>query len=251
MTFIVRIRNEEATLARSIRSLVCLTIPHEIILVLHCCTDRSPEIAADLASENPHIRIVAYATPISRPGYENTVTDASSDHSFVQYSNWCMAKARYPWVFRWDADFVMTQPLTEYINGSRWVPQNARIALSARNATHSNCEYYIHPSTVRIIKHVFWEYPVFPPDVKTLHLYDQMHIVHLSELSDLKSYWKERPWFEVWDTPEALIVRERYAKLVEAFGPEPQGLARASNPECTAFFNRIISKTPTGINLYA
>ena len=107
ISFIVRIRNEEKVLARSIRSLVSLTIPHEIILILHQCTDKSPEIAATLATENPHVRILTYNHTVSRAGYETLATDASSDHSFVRYSNWCREQARHPWMFRWDADFVI------------------------------------------------------------------------------------------------------------------------------------------------
>ena len=140
ISFIVRIRNEEATLTRSVRSLISLTIPHEIVLILHRCTDRSPSIAFGLAKENPHVRIVTYDHVVSRAGYETLVTDAKSDHSFVQYSNWCAEQAQYPWMFRWDADFVMTRPLLDYINLQEWTPKNMRIGLTSKNKTHENQE---------------------------------------------------------------------------------------------------------------
>jgi glycosyltransferase involved in cell wall biosynthesis len=251
LSFIVRIRNEEATLARSIRSLTCLTVPYEIILILHCCTDRSSEIAAELFNENPHVRIAVYDKSISRAGYETAVTDATSEHSFVTYSNWCMSKARYPWIFRWDADFVMTRPLLEYINIQEWTARPVRISLVARNGTHENREYYIHPSTIRTTKHVFWENTGFPEEMFAYHLPPSHHILHLSELDDIKPYWKESPWFETDDSPEAIQVKERYTKLVAEFGPEPCGMARASNPECNDIFYRITTANPEYVNLYA
>ena len=49
ISFIIKVRNEETTLEQCIRSLFPLTVPHEIIVILHCCTDRSKEIAETLA----------------------------------------------------------------------------------------------------------------------------------------------------------------------------------------------------------
>jgi glycosyltransferase involved in cell wall biosynthesis len=255
ISFIVRIRNEETTLARSVRSLISLTIPHEIVLILHRCTDKSPEIAVSLAKENPHVRIVTYDHEVSRAGYETLVTDANSDHSFIRYSNWCAEQARYPWMFRWDADFVMTRPLLEYINKQTWVPKNIRIGLTAKNKTHSNQEYYLHQSSVRTTKHIFWEIAGFPSDVDCLRLENEFYVIHLSELSDIKPYWKEPSWFASDDSPEAIEVKERYEKLVAEFGPEPTGMARASNPECADIFNKITHANNCGglsyVNFFA
>jgi hypothetical protein len=255
ISFIVRIRNEEKVLARSVRSLISLTIPHEIVLILHQCTDTSPEIADSLAKENPHVRIVTYNHKISRAGYETLATDANSDHSFIRYSNWCAEQARYPWMFRWDADFVMTRPLLDYVNHQDWSPANVRIGLTAKNGTHENQEYYLHQSTVRHTKHVFWEIAGFPGDTVSFRLENTFHVIHLSELCDIKSYWTEPPWFETDESPEATEVKEKYLKLVAEFGPEPPGMARASNPECDKIFQVLASSYncagPPYVNLFA
>ena len=257
ISFIVRIRNEDATLARSVRSLISLVIPHEIILILHRCTDSSAEIADVLARENPHVRVVTYDHAISRAGYETLVTDADSVHSFIRYSNWCAEQAKYPWIFRWDADFVMTRPLLDYINHQEWGHKNMRIGLTAKNGTHSNQEYYLHQSNVRNTKHIFWEIAGFPGDVTCLRLENNFHVIHLSELSDIKSYWTEPPWFmtETEDSPEATDVKERYQKLVAEFGSEPIGMARASNPDCDTVFQAIASANncagPSYVNFFA
>lgn len=255
ISFIVRIRNEEKVLARSVRSLISVTIPHEIVLILHQCTDKSSEIAASLAAENPHIRILIYDHGVSRAGYETLVTDATSDHSFVRYSNWCAEQSRYPWMFRWDADFVMTYPLLHYINSQDWTPKHMRIGLTAKNGTHENQEYYLHQSSIRNTKYIFWESAGFSGDVVSFHLENMFYVIHLSELSDIKSYWTEPPWFESDTSPEAREVKERYNKLVAEFGPEPLGLARASNPDCNTLFHAVLSANncagPSYVNFFA
>lgn len=255
ISFIVRIRNEESTLARSIRSLVFVTVPHEIVLILHRCTDKSADIAASLAKENPHVRILTYEHAVSRAGYETLVTDKDSDHSFIRYSNWCAEQARYAWIFRWDADFVMMPALLGFINEQEWVPQNFRIGITAKNGTHENQEYYLYQSATRNKKHIFWEVGEFSGGVPVLHLQREFHVLHLSELSDLKPYWKEPAWFLSDESSEALTVRERYKKLVDEFGPEPVGMARASNPECDRVFAQIVSARncagPEYVNFFA
>ena len=255
ISFIVRIHNEETSLARSVRSLISLTIPHEIVLILHRCTDKSSDIATQLAVENPHVRILIYEYSVSRAGYETLATDATSDHSFVRYSNWCVEQARYPWIFRWDADFVMMPTLLNFINQQEWIPQKVCFGLTAKNGTHENQEYYLYPSSFRNKKHVFWEMGDFSGDTQPIHLHREFHVLHLSELSDLKSYWRDRPWFETNESAEAREVKERYQKLVAEFGPEPSGLARASNPECDRVFQAIVSSNncagPSYVNLFA
>jgi hypothetical protein len=95
----------------------------------------------------------------------------------------------------------------------------------------------------------------FPGDIISFHLETIMYVIHLSELSDLKSYWRDPPWFETGQSSEAVQVKERYDKLVGEFGPEPQGMARASNPECDKIFKEIASAEncggPSYVNLFA
>jgi hypothetical protein len=95
----------------------------------------------------------------------------------------------------------------------------------------------------------------FPGDTVSFHLETIMYVIHLSELSNLKPYWREPAWFKTDQTPEAVQVKERYDKLVAEFGPEPLGMARASNPECDKIFKRIASAEncagPSYVNLFA
>ena len=67
----------------------------------------------------------------------------------------------------------------------------------------------------------------------------------------MKAYWAEAPWFEREDSDEAREVRARGARLVETFGPEPRGAARASNPECDPLFWSVVHARPDFVDLYA
>lgn len=255
LSFIVRIHNEEATLQQSVRSLTGVTVPHEIVLILHRCTDRSPEIAAGLVAENPHVRILTYEHAVSRAGYETLATDIDSDHSFIRYSNWCVQQAKYSWVFKWDADFVASAPLIEFINRLLWEEKNMHISVVAKNSTSKNRENYLCGGPRTFTKYVFWENNQYSPGAEFWHFEDTMYIDHVSELSHLKSYWNERPWYETEDSEEARLVKSRISQLTADFGPEPPGMARASNPECDLIFKAIVNARnnagPDYVNMFS
>ena len=150
ITFLIRCRNEEATLEASIRSLASVKAPHEIVVVLHRCTDRSRAIAEAVQAEGSQpLRILEYSHEVSRAGYETLATDNTSAHSFIAYCNWCQKQAAYKWVFKWDADFLMTPELATYINTEPlWSRSGIRIRFGAKNATHTEIGDYLCSSIV-------------------------------------------------------------------------------------------------------
>lgn len=227
ISFIVRVRNEEQTLEQSLRSLKGLTIPHEIIVILHLCTDKSKEIAESLQNELP-IRIVEFNKKLSRAGYENMATDATSEHSMVNYCNWCFSHALYRWTFKWDADFIGNESLCEYLNSKTWDTQpSTKIFFNAKSVDTDNCEGYLFTGNFTFGKHYFWEYHDTPNGWNSV--YSDVTIEHLSKLSNYKSYWNEEPWF-MSEGQEESIVRTRYEILQMFCGDEPIGHARASDP---------------------
>ena len=249
MSFIVRIRNEEKVLEQSIRSLFSIKIPHEILLVLHLCTDKSKQIAEELSKENKNIRIIEYSIPVSRAGYEILCTDKKSVHSFSAYSEWCYDQSIYPWKFRWDADFIATNELIDYINECSWCEDSTQSHELYFNAISpsgvENTERYITSGKYSFSKYYFWEMIELIQPV--LVLYPGVNIIHQSELSDKKKYWNDIPWFLDMDYlknhpehhEEALTVFYRYLKVVEICGPEPNGHARAMNPEDEPVFFKV------------
>ena len=255
VSFIVRVHNEEATLEKCVRSLAGVNFRHEIVLILHRCTDKSSDIAMTLALENDNVRVLTYDNAVSRAGYETLATDVDSPHSFIQYSNWCIQQAKYTWVFKWDADFVASTPFLNFMNSLLWEQKNMTISVVAKNSTTNNRENYLCGGPRVFIKHVFWEDSRFSPGAEFWHFSDEMCIHHESELKDLKAYWKEPAWYLTEDSDEDRLVKSRMERLTADFGPEPVGLARASNPECDPIFKAIVSanncKGPEYVNMFS
>jgi glycosyltransferase involved in cell wall biosynthesis len=251
ISFIIKVRNEEITLEKSIRSLFSLTIPYEIVVILHLCTDNSENICKRLQQENDKIKIFYYHNEISKCGYENLCTDKNSPHSIVTYYNWCLEKAMFDWKFKWDADFIASNELIYFLNNNDWEnKKNIKYKISAINSDSKNSEFYLSDSILYYSKHVFWEVPVYLISEEII-LDDSIFIVHDSELIHCKTYWRKPPWFltEHVDEIEGDI-KEKYFKLIHDFGHEPIGMARASNPEGDLLYFNITQQKPNYINLY-
>ncbi len=251
ISFIVRIRDEEDTLEESIRSLSTLRIPHEIILILHMCRDRSLEIAERLAAENENVRVLEYNIPISRAGYETLCTDRNSKHSLPKYYEWCFNQGTLPWRFKWDADFIATPEFIEYLNRNTWErpTEGVEVAFSAVSPDSTNKERYLFSGPFTYFKCYFWE--VYQLSGSVYRWDPEISIIHNSKLSKKKSYWDNLPWFldsSYLDSDEdakneARIVLERYNTLSQLCGPEPNGQARASNPESSPIYDKVSRMT--------
>jgi glycosyltransferase involved in cell wall biosynthesis len=252
ISFLLRCRNEEATLQQSLESLKALTIEHEIVIVLHRCTDRSTEIAQIAAANNPTIKIFMYDIEISRAGYQTLATDYGSPHSIMTYYNWCRSKVTKPWIFKWDGDFIASPALVDYLNSRTWAPEApTKIILHAKDATGKNYEPYLSMGLAGYGKYIFWEVPLYYPDTTSTMLESSIYIEHVSMLETIKSYWTTGvPWYETEDSEEAATVRDRVSRLTAEFGPEPQGMARAANPECDSPFLRIKAANPPYVNFH-
>jgi glycosyltransferase involved in cell wall biosynthesis len=247
VSFMLRVRDEEKTLAHSLESLQQLSIPHEVVVMLNNCTDGSEEIARRWAEKNPHVSVHEYNVHLSRAGIETLCTDTNSIHSIVQYCNASLSKCRAKWVFKWDADFVMTPRLAEYLRPENLGSKKQRVHLPVINSTNKNWEHYLSNDLQRYTKYLFWEVPVYTNSSEVITLPEDLCVLHNSELADLKPYWLEPAWFDVEDSPEANVVRSRIAKVIEVGGQPPVGLARASNPGCNEYFLSIKDRLPEGV----
>lgn len=230
ISFVVRVRNEEKVLEQSLHSLQYLTFPHEIIVVLHLCTDRSAEIAASFSG----IRIYQFDIPLSRAGFETLITPAASSHSLISYYDWCFAKAAHLWCFKWDADHIATPELIDFLNSRTWDdPTPTRIRIPAViDGFPPQLEPFLFNGGREYAKYIFWEYnkSIFAPGVREEVIAPR--IIHASPADDehIKPYWRAEPWFQSGETPEAVELDRKYKFIVERFGPEPLGLGRAVNP---------------------
>ena len=247
ISFMMRVRNEEGTLEESIRSLFALKIPYEIVVVLHLCTDGSRAIAEKLRAENDKIRILEYTIETSRAGYETLATDSESKHSLPTYYTWCLRQTRLPWVFKWDADFVATEGLIQFLNGVWWAHWHGRYSIEARSSSNSVRDVYLACGFAYYYKCVFWEIAYFVAPLQCHEVYTpppEAYIRHASSVSDIKSHWVRVPWYTTEDSDEARLVTERLRRLTEDFGPEPHGLARSGNEEAHDYQLRIQKANP-------
>ena len=251
ISFMVRVRNEEKTLESSIRSLFDLTIPHEINIFLHCCTDDSETIARKLADENVNIRIFIYSNKVSRAGYETLATNSNSEHSLITYYNYCFSQRTKIWSFKWDSDFVASPALINFLNSTEWMYNNTNYKITYKSPINSASEIYLSCCCSGYVKYLFWEVIHYSKNATNITLDDSIYINHVSVLSDVKSYWYEQPWYLTEDSEEAKNVKLRIEKLNQDYGKEPIGMARALNPECDSINLKIINTTPTYVNFYS
>lgn len=243
VSFILRVRNEQGTLDQALASLAGVTIPHEIVVILNRCTDDCVKIALRASSRQP-VRVAYDDAKLSRAGLETLITDASSDHSLPSYYNRCFAKARYPWKFKYDADFIASEALVTFLNHElAGFETPTRIRLPCQWDAISNEEVYLSNCLLHHAKHVFWESPRYAPLSQEV-LRRDLPIRHLAKLSDVKRYWLDPPWFMYGDDAEAKEIRRRWGVVRALAGEEPIGAARASNPECDAYLARIMAVKP-------
>jgi hypothetical protein len=241
-SFIVRVRDEEATLEASLRSLFGILVSYEILVFLNNISDNSKAIAKSLAAINPHIKIFEYNYVLARPGFETYVTDDSSNHSLINYYNWSVKKAAYKWRVKWDADFIMTPQLLDFMNTFD-LKSNGSLRLGAKNLDGSvEMNDYISSCLCCYKKDTFWEMPGYYRNYVP-HILNNIFITHVSSKNHTKKYWYDAPWFETVRTAEAFEANANYQKLIQKYGKERRGFVRSENmAEAIEFTLRFISQ---------
>ena len=238
ISFVMRVHNEEASLAKSIESLFALQIPVEVIVVLHRCTDRTADIAREMAHRAPaqHIvKVATYEVQTSRPGLETYLTPTDDRHSIMTYYNYAFGLASNRWKFKWDADFIATPGFLKYMHERSWVENPTAIYLHHQ----SGKECYALNSLIKYVKHTHWETPLFETGT-AIDCAPEWAAFQHSAQGAIKSYWRQPSWFQTEDSREAISIRDRYNKAVEILGPEPFGCARSNtSKECLNYLSRV------------
>ena len=249
ISFVMRVHNEAVTLRSSITSLLQITVPIEVVVVLHRCTDESKAIALACQNDAPprhRLKIVEYATPISRAGLETYITPSESRHSLVSYYNFAFGQGSSAWKFKWDGDCIATAAFIKWIDGRDWMTTKPTIINVTARWTGSDVvssEPYMHNCLQRFDKRSFWEVPVFPTSIAHENAPPDAHFIRVNR-ENLKSYWHDPPWFisDSQPTPaqtsEAALLRARYALAMELVGPEPPGCARSCNPDAATYLQQ-------------
>ena len=230
VSFIVRARNEADALFKNILSLRTISVPYEIAVTLHRCSDCSEEVLKTFIQQGVPITYTHDSNPVSRAGYETYVTPSSHPYSLSAFSQRAFERAKYNWLVRWDADFEATDFFRDFVNTTLSLdatePRSYQLACALGDRVICHEEYMIN-TFLGCKKYLLWEtYEQESPRVTT-----RLGAVCARSLppSLLKEYWKESPWFLQPDMADTEIAA-RYAALVAECGPEPEGFARSNSP---------------------
>lgn len=148
ITFMVRAKNEEATIAQCLNSIQeklsthAPELQYDIVLVDNGSTDDTVATAlAAVKSSGARCTLVAYPMQIAKAGLETYVTPCNSAHSFPWFTQYCtMQCKRFSHVFRWDADFCMTDALAQCLADEFAASAEPADAYDV-SALHENNEY--------------------------------------------------------------------------------------------------------------
>ena len=248
MTFMVKCHNEERFIGDSLESLRGITIDHEIVVVLHRCTDRSKDIVLEKQQSGLPILIHEIEEPISLPGYQTLVTPDDHPNSLISYYNRCLSLCNKHWTFKWDADFFCDENMRQWINNlpERSEDPTCYYIGCEVNFKDVNEEFYLTNCLMGHRKQVFWEAPIWSKNAIKKTVKD--FVIQSIDSSEVKPYWRKDPWFIGKDK----ILEDTFNKLNKMMGEESPGMSRASHDEWTnEYYMNFINKEEDLMNIGA
>ena len=105
----LRVKNEERKIVLCLASI--LDVFAEIVLIDNGSTDSTVELVRAFAQQTDRrgkLTLCSYPFDVARCGEEHRSTPADSVHSLAYYYNWCLSKCRRSYVFKVDADMVVS-----------------------------------------------------------------------------------------------------------------------------------------------
>jgi glycosyltransferase involved in cell wall biosynthesis len=119
----------------------------EVVLVDNLSTDRTSAIIQSIQQEYPD-KIVPYqyTYEICRRGREHwelasTAQGRRSPHLRSNYTNWCLAKCRQPYVLNWDGDMIATERFYEALQ--KWQQSSAVVMFLSGANVHWDRQHLI------------------------------------------------------------------------------------------------------------
>lgn len=238
ISFIVRCHNEQDHIAKCISSLKDLTVPHEIIVILHKCTDNSRMIALGLKQHGFPITIVEYEVDMSRTGYDTLVTPVDHPKSTVVHLNHYYSYANMKWIFRFDADMFANPGLIQYLNSLDMNEKKFQThKICCRLGDHINKEPYLSNCLIRFNKSIFWEVGMYKAGLEWVDVEPSVYVESLP-VSVVKTYWKKQRWYLEEKTYDIDLARKLL--IVQSLcGTDEIGMARASGPNVWELFSNV------------
>lgn len=265
-SFMIRAKNEAKNLATCLLSLIKWipkSVPYELVIIDNQSSDYTELIAETIVkSQVPEIgRVVKYPFRLSKPGLENYYAPVDSVHSFVYFTQYCMMKCRHEWIFRWDADFEMTESV------GRWLLSFWEDHLLKKNYNSRQFDYVMIPATDQdgivnsemylfntlsapyFYRHSIWEQVNFLKIIGSPFLFlakrEDALILHQSTLKIIKSSYLEEPWWQSkikqyendsnsYSHDYIVILKEiesKCQKFIEQLPPNAQTFCRSMDPK--------------------
>jgi glycosyltransferase involved in cell wall biosynthesis len=113
LSALIRVRDGGEFLAVATESII--EAVDEVVLVDNRSQDDTPKIIERLAARYPDkIRSFRYdhdVVPVGEDSYNLDKEQPRSPRLAHNYSNWCMARCRHPFVLKWDDDMIATRQL--------------------------------------------------------------------------------------------------------------------------------------------
>lgn len=243
ISFVIRARNEAHALFDNFLSLREISVPHEIVVVLHRCTDESRKVAEEWQNHGLPIQIFEDHTPISRAGYETLITPVAHPNSLPAFYTRAFGHARYRWLVKWDADFKATSYFLDFVKQidiaeTRPMSYQLACALGETVVCH---EEYMFNTWRGFGKYFCWESVLQDPGRTSIRVEEKC--ILSDEPAPIKSYWREQPWFLNANTYDETLAK-RYEHVVTMVGPEPPGFARSNNPDFIEHWNKLAACMP-------
>ena len=157
ISLIIRAKNEEINVKICIESVIDLV--DEIIFVNNNSNDKTGYIAEELSKKYKHLKVYHYFLDVNKVGKQHQEAIKKGDKNTLgNYYNWCLSKATYINVIKWDADFIcIRENFKQMINNYELRTKNENFALWFTGLT-----MFIHKNTSYININSFYnEYRIF------------------------------------------------------------------------------------------
>ena len=116
ITALLRVKNEEKNIRMAIAA--CKKVFDKIIIVDNNSTDKTLPIIQemiDVESSSDRIKLFSYPFQVAKCGVPNFQCDEKSVHSLAYFYNYALSCCQTSAVFKWDADMLLTDKMTEYL----------------------------------------------------------------------------------------------------------------------------------------
>lgn len=216
ISFLLRVREDERTLAFALESLLRVPFPYEVLIGLNSPAPACIALAGQFYERDPrHFRVFHYPLEVSLPGLANWVTPVNSAHSFSWLSNWLTQQSSFGYSWRFDADEILTEPakdaIRDWLEGERTRPDPVGAWYLGKQYIHQPYTIGIEPVLFRndlraCHKQGAWEAWDFRLNRKAEPLTTYAHLFY-------QKYKDVVPWFYRDESLGAQALRAKYEEL--------------------------------------